>query len=306
MIYCYAYWRPNSDFALADSNSDSAWPAGIEGAAAVQSCILPIAGDDGEAASSNSQRAKPRLLYSHVPAELFRGPIADLRLENAAWVGAAALSHHEVIIAAHAAGAVLPLRWGTVFETLAAAQGPFLLHARQWSALLDQVQNCEECELQLHCQQDRLRELWLEKHQHTWAKLPAGRRYLAERAALRQFESHLEDQCLAAWSRLEGDLLPLQQLGQCRAKAIRRPTNRVYLVQRYCKEFSAVVEMRNELEDGFHFEFAGNWPPYSFASLGQWQSPQTEAKTESETEAQTESETEAETVAAQGRQVFSA
>lgn len=254
MIYVYGYWQRSAEQA-------PSWPVGIEGAGAVQmldlpSLALPSLADPGNTA----------LLFAYVPEEMFCGPAAEQRLENAAWVAAGALAHHQVILSAHAAGTVLPVRWGTVFGNLRSAQEPFLAQEQRWEALLDRASGAEECELQLFSQNEVLRQRWLEVQRPGWSRLPAGRRYLAERAAEREASGYIASASLDAWARLESDLLILEATQRVRAKAIRRAGSRVYLVERSCQEFADLVEMRNELEDGFHFEFAGIWPPYSFSS----------------------------------------
>jgi hypothetical protein len=251
MIYVYGYWRSS----VVEAPS---WPSGIEGAGPVQLLLLP----------SGTDSASTALLFAEVPEELFCGPAAEQRLENAAWVAAGALAHHQVILAAHAAGTVLPIRWGTVFSDLRSAQEPFLVQAQRWEALLDRASGGEECELQLFSQNEVLRQRWLESQRPGWSRLPAGRRYLAERAAERQANDYIASASSEAWARLESDLLILEANQRVRAKAIRRAGSRVYLVERSCQEFADLVEMRNELEDGFHFEFAGIWPPYSFSNPG--------------------------------------
>jgi len=68
-------------------------------------------------------------VLSEVDLDDFTGPASQEKLEDLAWVAPRALRHEEVIMAVMDQGAVLPVRFGTVFSSLAAVAEP--LHGRQ-------------------------------------------------------------------------------------------------------------------------------------------------------------------------------
>jgi len=88
MWYAYVVSRPKS-------SDPQPWPHGLTPALSV--VTVPIT-------SSIS------ILASPVPAELF------LPSEDQAWITDAAMAHHQVVLAGHLRGDVLPLQFGTVFR----------------------------------------------------------------------------------------------------------------------------------------------------------------------------------------------
>ena len=63
-------------------------------------------------------------VLAEVNLDDFSGPTAQEKMEELTWVAPRALRHEEVIMAAMKLGPVLPVRFGTVFSSLAAAAEP--------------------------------------------------------------------------------------------------------------------------------------------------------------------------------------
>lgn len=83
------------------------------------------------------------ILVSPVPAELF------LSTEDQAWIADAAMAHHQVVLAGHLRGDVLPLQFGTVFRNQEELQVHFSQLAPALEARLDAIADCDEVELTL-------------------------------------------------------------------------------------------------------------------------------------------------------------
>ena len=63
-------------------------------------------------------------VLAEVNIEDFSGPEAQEKMEDLKWVAPRALRHEEVVLSAMEQGPVLPVRFGTVFSSLAAAAEP--------------------------------------------------------------------------------------------------------------------------------------------------------------------------------------
>jgi hypothetical protein len=202
------------------------------------------------------------ILSSPVPEGLFLsvegGPPSGP--EDPAWVAEAALAHHEVVLAGHLRGDVLPLRFGTVFRNETELRTHFLQIARELDSRLNNVSGCDEVEVCLSADRQAIEDALVEARQSEWATLPAGRRYLAERAARLAAGQEAVRLELNAWHELESALS-----SEILASVVRSPNSRAYLMKRSSKEVYAFVEKSKEQADGLRFEIAGVWPPYSFA-----------------------------------------
>jgi len=121
MWYAYVVSRPKS-------SNPQPWPHGLTPALSV--VTVPIT-------SSIS------ILASPVPAELF------LPSEDQAWITDAAMAHHQVVLAGHLRGDVLPLQFGTVFRNQEELQVHFSQLAPALEARLDAIADCDEVELTL-------------------------------------------------------------------------------------------------------------------------------------------------------------
>jgi hypothetical protein len=63
-------------------------------------------------------------VLAEIHLEDFTGPEAQQKMEDLAWIGPRALRHEEVVLSVMEQGPVLPVRFGTVFSSVAAAAEP--------------------------------------------------------------------------------------------------------------------------------------------------------------------------------------
>jgi hypothetical protein len=202
------------------------------------------------------------ILASAVPDDLFL-PSADGKPtgpEDPAWVAEAAMAHHEVVLAGHLRGDVLPLRFGTVFRNEDELSAHFSQISSALEARLDAIADCDEVEVTLAADRQAIEDAIVASRSAEWESLPAGRKYLAERAARLAAQNDAVRLELEAWHGLESTLS-----GDIRSSVVRSPSSRAYLIQRSCKTLSDFVEKSKEQANGLRFELSGVWPPYSFA-----------------------------------------
>jgi hypothetical protein len=177
--------------------------------------------------------------------------------------------HDAVLRAAAAAGAVLPLRFGTVVASEEGARRLLRTHGPAAAAQLDRVDGKREWGVRL------LRSLAPEPQLTGSAprrENMSGTAYLTSRRAALEARERVEEHTRRAAAQLEQALAPFV------AESLRRGGNpgssllldAAYLVaQDHEVAFTtAVTELAEELRpDGLDVELTGPWPPYSFVSL---------------------------------------
>jgi len=119
-------------------------PAGIHGSPVV---ILPLGATLAAVAG--------RLEQSSIAGEALLDPVAAAE---------AALAHHSVLEWAHSQSAIIPLAFGSAFGTMLELQSQIGgKREPEWVALLSRLEGCEEVEVRLSIDEDRLRESLLAK-----------------------------------------------------------------------------------------------------------------------------------------------
>ena len=251
-------------------------PAGIHGSPVV---ILPLGATLAAVAG--------RLEQTSIAGEALLDPVAAAE---------AALAHHSVLEWAHSQSAIIPLAFGSAFGTMLELQSQIGgKREPEWVALLSRLEGCEEVEVRLSIDEDRLRESLLAKRiaaqlesmpvesmpaesmpaqsktaqSKTAESMTAGRRYLLERAVNRDLPELLNTATREAWSRWEKAFAQASSRGlltEVRGAAIRPNEARVYLQERSSQALANLAEELSEMELGIHFEIPHPWPPYSFAA----------------------------------------
>ena len=271
VIYVYGI----APFANLPASGVSA-PAGIHGSPVV---ILPLGATLAAVAG--------RLEQTSIAGEALLDPVAAAE---------AALAHHSVLEWAHSQSAIIPLAFGSAFGTMLELQSQIGgKREPEWVALLSRLEGCEEVEVRLSIDEDRLRESLLAKRiaaqlesmpvesmpaesmpaqsktaqSKTAESMTAGRRYLLERAVNRDLPELLNTATREAWSRWEKAFAQASSRGlltEVRGAAIRPNEARVYLQERSSQALANLAEELSEMELGIHFEIPHPWPPYSFAA----------------------------------------
>lgn len=196
--------------------------------------------------------------------------IANDQLLDPVAAAEAALAHHAVIEWAHAQGTILPFAFGCAFRSESDLRSSLLASATQWRERLAFLAGCDEIEVRLHVDIDRLREAALASRLAAQpAGLSPGRRYLLERAVERELpalEAAAAEQAWSRWSATLDQAIHAGHLPDLRAMTVRPNQARVFLMLKSGQGISKVVEMSSEFESGIRFEFSRPWPPYSFSA----------------------------------------
>jgi hypothetical protein len=252
-------------------------------------CLLPadplpkIAGNgmDGEHPLFVEVIGEVAAVLAEVNLEDFSGPGAQEKMEDLAGVAPRALRHEDVVLSAMEQGPVLPVRFGTVFSSLAAAEP---LRQRQ-DVLMKFFQDTidkKEWTLKGYVDRPQARarmtaaRLATEKEQ--LAGLSPGKRYFLE-----QKIKGAVDKDVAAWLKEMGrDILSVVKkmsvgFSECRLQsqdvtgrdeemffhgALLVPDASATVLQGITNEWNT----RHESQ-GLQIELSGPWPPYHFAPV---------------------------------------
>jgi hypothetical protein len=242
----------------------------------VLEAILPgasLAVVEGEPGSAGDGLAA---LVSLVPRALFAPGEAACRAAEPDWVAARAASHHDVVARAHAAGACLPLGFGTLFGSTVGVVSWLDENGARFSQALSEVAERQEWGVSLLEERD-VHADWIRTHDATVAKLVAsaatagpGAGFLLarriERAIEGAREAHVAELATAMGERLAayGPVLS-EPPGAGVAAAWSVLTGPGDTVALLLAELNRWV-----VGTGLALRATGPWPPYAFARAS-WQ-----------------------------------
>jgi hypothetical protein len=218
-------------------------------------------------------------VLSAVKLDEFTGPGAKEKMEDLAWVAPRALRHEEVIMAAMDQGAVLPVRFGTVFSSLAALEEPLRQRREVVNKFFQETEGKQEWTLKgyVNLSQARARvtaaRLATEKEQ--LAGLSPGKRYFME-----QKIKGAVDKATKSWIKGMGEEIgklakeASVSVSECRLQS-REVTGRdeemffhgallvsddsLDVLEHMTEEWNKQHECQ-----GLQAELSGPWPPYHF------------------------------------------
>ncbi len=217
-------------------------------------------------------------VLAEVDLDDFSSPSACEKLENLAWVAPRALRHEEVVMAAMEQGPVLPVRFGTVFSSLAAAE-PLWQNQEVLKKFFQDTEGKKEWTLKGYADllqaRARITAERMEAEQEQLEGLPPGRRYLLE-----QKIKGTVDKAMTSWLNGIGeDIEALAKetsvgLSKCRLQsrevtgrdeelffhtALLVPDGAVAILEQIIDEWN-----RSHESEGLQIELHGPWPPYHF------------------------------------------
>jgi hypothetical protein len=254
VLYLYGFVRPTINrAALAAAHAD----------------VILV--DDGEIACAASVVAA---VDYHVP------PDANTAAQQLEWVAPRAWRHHEVLRHLHAAGGVVPLKFGTlcsgaqhVREMLEGRRGPIL-------ALLAELEDKDEWTLNTRSDAELLSAVVRHTEPELVAlaaeagRLPDGHAYFARKKLQKSISEAVAGRLAAVERSLRDRLssagIPFTTTDQQRSTAIEGTVGSVaVLVSR--PRLTELETLLAELEAAHAdahvtFELVGPWPPYSFAA----------------------------------------
>ena len=219
-------------------------------------------------------------VLSEVLLEDFSGPEAQEKMEDLAWVAPRALRHEEVVLSALEQGPVLPVRFGTVFSSLAAAAEP--LRPRQDILKKYFLDTADKQEWTLKGYVDRpqararIMAARLAAEEEQLAGLSPGKRYFLE-----QKIKGAVDKDVTIWLKEMGrDILHVVQeasveFSECRlqSKDVTGRDEEMFFHGAFLVPDASMEDLQRLLSDwnaahrstGLLLEISGPWPPYHFA-----------------------------------------
>jgi hypothetical protein len=242
---------------------------------------LPLLGPgvDGQNSLAVATYQDLAAVWSPVPVEDFCGPAAEERLRDLTWIGPRVIRHQEVVAGVMRHSPVLPVRFGTIFASLANLEKVLQRHSGTIAACLERLTDQEEWAvkgmLDRPGAKDKLFSLKLAREAESLEALAPGKRYFEEqrlRAACDQeLQRWLQEVCREVWIGLRDYAAEIQE----RRLLSRKTTgsdqdmawNWALLIPRQAVGgFQARIQDINAQygDRGLRVEVTGPWPPYSF------------------------------------------
>jgi hypothetical protein len=221
-------------------------------------------------------------VLAEVNIEDFSGPEAQEKMEDLKWVAPRALRHEEVVLSAMEQGPVLPVRFGTVFSSLAAAAEPLRQRQDVLMKFFQDTIDKKEWTLKGYVDRPQARarmtaaRLAAEKEQ--LAGLSPGKRYFLE-----QKIKGAVDKDVAAWLKEMGrDILSVAKkmsvgFSECRLQSqeVTGRDEEMFFHGALLVPDGSVAALEGEMDawntrqesQGLQIELSGPWPPYHFAPV---------------------------------------
>ena len=219
-------------------------------------------------------------VLSEVNLDEFSGAGAKDKMSDLSWVAPRALRHEEVVLAAMESGAVLPVRFGTVFSSLAAASEPLRQRQDALRIFFRDIASKHEWTLKAYVNlpgaRARMTAELLDAEKEQLAGLSPGKRYFYE-----QKIKAAVDKATTYWLKGVGEeigkLVKDTSVGFCHSRlqsrdvtgredemffhgALLLPDSSVEALEGLMEEWNK----RHEAQ-GLQIELSGPLPPYHFA-----------------------------------------
>jgi len=210
----------------------------------------------------------------------FSGPAAQAKITDLAWVAPRALRHEEVVMAVMAQGPVLPVRFNTVFSSLAAAVAPLQQRQDVLTTFFRETAGTEEWILKafvnLPQARARLTAARLETEKEQLEGLAPGKRYFFEQKIKGIVEKETSSWVTGVGREIEALAQGASaEFSKCRVQS-REVTGRdeemffhgaLLVAGNSLERLEAAVAAWNGKQEteGIQLELSGPWPPYHFA-----------------------------------------
>lgn len=225
-----------------------------------------------------------------VPLAEFAPEALRARAEEPAWIEAMARRHNSTLEAIHRDRTILPAKFGSVYASMADLSAALQAAHEKLLAQLQQIAGCDEWGVRLYADLATIRQ-WVESEhagvqrlRQELASATPGRAYFLQRK--------LEDELAAAAEQGVDDLVErayARLIGRAVAGEVNRRIGGSRIVQHdgEAEVLRAAFLVRREQADMFlddvrtlaesqpslRCEYSGPWPPYSFATLPEEETP---------------------------------
>ncbi len=219
-------------------------------------------------------------VLAEVHVKDFSGPESKEKMEDLTWVAPRALFHEEVVMAALEQGPVLPVRFGTVFSSLAAAAEPLRRRQDVLKKFFRDTAGNQEWTLKgyvnLPQARARMTAARLAAEQEHLAGLSPGKRYFSEKKIEEE-----GNKAMRSWLKGIGKEIgklareTSVEFSECRLQsrevtgrgeemifhgALLVPDGSVAILERMTDEWN-----KHHESQCLQIELSGPWPPYHFA-----------------------------------------
>ena len=221
-------------------------------------------------------------VLAEVNLDDFSGPEAKEKMEDLAWVAPRALRHEKVVMAAMEHGPVLPVRFGTVFSSLAAAAEPLQQRQDALKKFFQDTAGKQEWILKgyvnLPQARARMTAVRMAAEKEQLAGLSPGKRYFLE-----QKIKGAVDKDMAAWLKEMGrDIMIIVReasvgFSECRLQSqeVTGRDEEMFFHGAFLVPDASMEDLQHLLSDwnaahqdaGLLLELFGPWPPYHFAPV---------------------------------------
>jgi hypothetical protein len=218
-------------------------------------------------------------IWSPVPVEDFSGPEAEERLQDLTWIGPRVIRHQEVVAGVMRHSPVLPVRFGTIFASLANLEKVLQRHADTIAGFLTRLTDQEEWAVKGMLDRPGAREklfsLKLAQEAESLDALSPGKRYFEEQRlrALgdQELQRWLQKVCREMWTNLQDYAAEVQERRLLSRETTGSDRDMVWnwalLIPRQAVGgFQALIQNLNARHTprGLRLGVTGPWPPYSF------------------------------------------
>ena len=242
---------------------------------------LPLEGKgvDGQNSLAVATYQDLAAVWSPVPVEGFCGPEAEERLRDLTWIGPRVIRHQEVVAGVMRHSPVLPVRFGTIFSSLANLGKVLQRHSDIIAGFLERRTDQEEWAvkgmLDRFGAKEKLFSLKLAREAESLETLSPGKRYFEEqrlRAACDQeLQRWLQKVCREVWTDLGDYAVEVRERRLLSREATGSDKDMVWnwallMPRQAVGGFQALIQDVNAqyAERGLRLDCTGPWPPYSF------------------------------------------
>ncbi len=240
---------------------------------------LPKTGFDREHPAFMMRAGPIRAILSWVSLDDFRGPEAEVRLQDISWVGPRAMAHEQLIEKVMQVTPVFPARFGTIFSNRERLEATLRLNADLILDFFQEARDKDEFAVKGYLDLEQLKKTLgaelIRKEEQDLAALSPGKRYFAEKRIQNSAESLISSRLAPLHEDFRDFLNSHTEKSRFRSNLSKKATGRdsdmivnaACLVQR--KHGSRLQLNLKELAQrhqpsGLYFEVSGPWPQYSF------------------------------------------
>lgn len=242
---------------------------------------LPLLGPgvDGQSSLAVATYQDLAAVWSPVPVEDFSGPEAEERLRDLTWIGPRVIRHQEVVAGVMCHSPVLPVRFGTIFASLANLEKVLQRHSDTIAEFLERLTDQEEWAvkgmLDRPGAKGKLFALKLAREAESLEALSPGKRYFEEQrlraAGDQELQRWLQEVCRKLWADFRDYAAKVQERRLLSRETTGSDQDMVWnwallIPRRAIGGFQALIQDVNAqyAPHGMRLEVTGPWPPYSF------------------------------------------